>query len=79
MSLPSNKCNPETVVTEKELCLANDNQLHGSKRRIENGADGMTIQRAKIAEASGTLNIYLYVIMDVQMNIENGKLIDVLY
>ena len=37
------------------------------------------VQIAKLAETAGILNIYLYVIMDAQMNIKNGKLIDVLY
>ena len=62
-----------------DLRTTDDSQLHGSGRRIENGADGMTIPIGKTAEAAGTLNICLYVILDTQMNIENGKLVDVLY
>ena len=61
-----------------DLRTTDDSQLHGSGRRIENGADGMTIQIAKTAGAAGTLNIYMYVIMDTQNNIENGKRVDVL-
>ena len=38
----------------------------GSGKRIENGADGISIQINKTAEA---LNIYFYTIMDAQMNI----------
>ena len=62
-----------------DLRITDNSQLHGSKRRIENGADSITIQIAKNAEATGALNIYLHVLMDAQMNIENGKLVDVLY
>ena len=62
-----------------DLRTTDDNHLHGSGRRVENGADGITIQIANTAKAAGALNICLYVIMDAQLNIENGKLVNVIY
>ena len=62
-----------------DLRTTDDNQLHGSGRRIENASEGVTIQITKKAEAAGTLNIYLYVIMDAQLNIEDGRFVSALY
>ena len=56
-----------------------DDSLHGSGRRIENASEGVTVQIAKKAETAGALNMYLYVIMDAQLNIENGRFINALY
>ena len=58
-----------------DLRTTDDDRLHGSGRRIENASEGVTIQITKQAEAAGALNIYLYVIMDAQVNIENGKFV----
>ena len=69
--IPSNKRNPKTAVAEKELSAARKRMAY---REL---CWRMTIQIGKTAEAAGTLNIYL--IMDAQMNIENGKLVNVLY
>ena len=62
-----------------DLRTTDDDQLHGSGRRVENASEGVTIQISKKAEAAGTLNIYLYVIMDAQLNIENGRFISAIY
>ena len=62
-----------------DLRSTDDDQLHGTGRRIENASEGVTIQIAKTAEAAGVLNIYLYVIMDAQLNIENGRFVSALY
>ena len=56
-----------------------DDALHGSGRRIENASEGVTVQITKQAETAGTLNMYLYVIMDAQLNIENGRFISALH
>ena len=58
---------------------SDDDSLHGSGRRIENASDGVTVQIAKTAEAAGALNMYLYVVMDAQLNIENGRFVNALY
>jgi len=62
-----------------DLRTSDDDQLHGSGRRIENASEGLTIQITKKAEAAGALNIYLYVLMDAQLNIEDGRFVSALY
>ncbi len=62
-----------------DLRSTDDDQLHGTGRCVENASEGVTIQITKTAEAAGVLNIYLYVIMDAQLNIENGRFVLALY
>ena len=62
-----------------DLRTTDDDQLHGSGRRIENASEGVTIQITKKAEAAGALNVYLYVLMDAQLNIEDGRFVSALY
>ena len=50
--------------------MINENSLHG--RRIENALEGITLQIKKKVETAGTLNAYMYLIMDAQLNIQNG-------
>ena len=56
-----------------------ENTLHGTGRRIENASEGITLQIEKKAEAAGKLNAYIYLIMDAQLNIQDGKFSKVLY
>ena len=56
-----------------------DNALHGTGRRIENASEGITLQIEKKAEAAGKLNAYIYLIMDAQLNIQDGQFVSVLY
>ena len=56
-----------------DMRSSDDNKNHGSGRRIENGSEGITIQLEKDAETAGTLNCYIYVVMDAQLNIKNGR------
>ena len=58
-----------------DLKTSDDDRLHGSGRRIENASEGITIQITKKAEAAGALNIYLFVVMDAQLNIEDGRFV----
>ena len=62
-----------------DMRTTDDIQLHGSGRCIENRSDGITIKIAKTAGPAGAVNIYLFIIVDAQMNIENGRLVNVLY
>ena len=62
-----------------DLRTTDDDQLHGSGRRIENASEGITLQIAKKAETAGDLNIYVYLIMDAQLNIEDGRFVNALY
>ena len=46
---------------------------HGTGRCIENASEGIiTLQIEKKAESAGALNAYIYLIMDAQLNIQNG-------
>ena len=56
-----------------------ENELHGTGRRIENTSEGITLQIEKKAESAGALNAYIYLIMDVQLNIQNGTYVSAVY
>ena len=62
-----------------DLRTTDDDWLHGSGHRIENASEGVTIQLTKTAEAAGALNIYLYIIMDAQLNLEDGRFVSAVY
>ena len=62
-----------------DLRTIDDDRLHGSDRRVENVSEGVTIPITKQAEAADALNIYLYVIMDAQLNIENGRFVSAIH
>jgi hypothetical protein len=62
-----------------DLRSTDDNTLHGSGRRIENASEGVTLQISKTAETAGVLNLYLYVIIDAQINFEDGRFLQALY
>ena len=48
------------------------NALHRTGRRIENMSEGITLQIEKKAEMAGALKAYIYLIMDVQLNVKDG-------
>ena len=56
-----------------------ENSLHRTGRRIENASEGITLQIEKKAESAGALNAYIYLIMDAQLNIQNGAYVSALY
>ena len=56
-----------------------ENCLHGTGMRIENALEGITLQIEKKAETAGNLNAYIYLIMDAQLNIQNGAFVSALY
>ena len=58
----------------------NEHSLHGTGRRIENALEGITLQIEKKVETSAEkLNAYIYLIMDAQLNIQNGAFVSALY
>ena len=59
--------------------MIDENELHGTGRRIENASEGITLQIEKKAESPGALNAYVYLIMDAQLNIQNGTYISAVY
>ena len=56
-----------------------ENILHGTGRRIENASEGITLQIEKKEESAGNLSAYIYLIMDAQLNIQNGAFVSALY
>ena len=56
-----------------------ENELHGTGRRIENASEGITLQIEKKEESAGALNAYIYLIMDAQLNIQNGTYVSAVY
>ena len=59
--------------------MIDENELHGTGRRIENASEGITIQIEKKEESAGALNACIYLIMDAQLNIQNGTYVSVVY
>ena len=59
--------------------MIDKNSLHGTGRRTENASKGITLQIEKKAETVGALNAYIYLIMDAQLNIQNGAYVSPLY
>ena len=55
------------------------NELHGTGRHIDNASEGITLQIEKKAESAGTLNAYIYLIMDAQLNIQSGAYVSAVY
>ena len=56
-----------------------ENTLHGTGRRIENASEGIVLQIEKNSESAGNLNAYIYIIMDAQLNIQNGTIVSAIY
>ena len=60
-----------------------ENELHRTGTRIENveknASEGITLQIEKKEESAGALNAYIYLIMDAQLNIQNGAYISAVY
>ena len=56
-----------------------ENELHGTDRRIESASEGITLQIEKKAESPGALNAYIYLIMDAQLNFQNGTCVSAIY
>ena len=73
----------EYLVNKYALCLdfrmIDENELHGTGRRIENASEGITLQIEKKAESAGVLNAYIYLIMDAQLNIQSGAYVFAIY
>ena len=59
--------------------MIDEHELHRTGRCIENASEGITLQIEKKAESVGALNACIYLIMDVQLNIQNGAYISAVY
>ena len=56
-----------------------ENELHGTGRRMENASEGITLQIEEKEESAGALYAYICLIMDAQLNIQNGTYVSVVY
>ena len=56
-----------------------ENELHGTGRRIEYASESITLDIEKKGESAGALNAYIYRIMDAQLNIQNGAYVSAVY
>ena len=59
--------------------MIDENELQGTGRHIENASEGITLQIEKTEESARALNAYIYLIMDAQLNIQNGGYISAVY
>ena len=59
--------------------MTDENELHRTGRRIENASESITLQIEKKEESAGALNAYIYLIMDAQLNIQNGTYVFAVY
>ena len=59
--------------------MIDENDLHGTGKKMENASEGITLQIKKKAELAGNLSAYIYLIMDAQLHIQNGAYVSVLY
>ena len=59
--------------------MIDENELHRTGRHIENASEGIILQIEKKEESAGALNAYIYLIMDAQLNIQNGAYVSVVY
>ena len=59
--------------------MIDENELHGTGRRIENASEGIILQIEKKAAMAGALSAYIYLIMDAQLNIQSGTYISAIY
>ena len=59
--------------------MIDENELHRTGIRMENASEGITLQIEKKEESAGALNGYIYLIMDAQLNIQNGTYISAIY
>ena len=62
-----------------DFSTIDENELHGTGRQIGNTSGGITIQIEKKAESAGALKAYIYLIMDTQLNIQNGTYVSAVY
>ena len=59
--------------------MTDDGQLHGSGRHLNDTSQARVIHISKKPEATGPLNVYTYLIMDAQLNIEDGCFVTAIY
>ena len=56
-----------------------EKELYGTGRHTENPSEGIILQIEKKEESAGALNADIYLIMDAQLNIQNGAYVPAVY
>ena len=59
--------------------MIDENELHRTGRHVENASEGITLQIEEKEESGRALNAYIYLIMDAQLNIQNGAYVSAVY
>ena len=59
--------------------MIDEDELHGTGRCIENASKDITLQIEKKTESAGALNAYIYLIIDAQLNIQNGTYVSAVH
>ena len=59
--------------------MIDENALHGMGRGIGSARGGIPLWIEKKAEMAGALKVYIYFIMDDQLNIQNGVFDSAMY
>ena len=59
--------------------MIDENVLCGTGRGIENELEGITLQIEKKVETDGALNAFIYLIINAQLNIQNGTSVSAIY
>ena len=56
-----------------------ENELHGTGRQIGNTSGEINTQIEEKVESAGAFKAYIYLIMDAQLNIQNGAYVSAVY
>ena len=78
-NVSAGECLTDRYALWLDFRMIDENTLHGTGRRIENASEGITLQIEKKAESAGNLNAYIDLIMDAQLNIQNGAFVSAIY
>ena len=62
-----------------DLRTCDDTLLHGTGRRVENMGQGISIEINKTKGKDEPIDVYIYVLSDAQLNIQEERLRDVVY
>ena len=62
-----------------DMRSTDDNSLHGTGRKLDTSSDGVTIHLERAAETAGDLTCYIFVIMDAQINIKEGRFLSAIF
>ena len=62
-----------------DMRSSDDNSVHGNGRRIDNGSEGLTLLLEKEELTDEPIDMFVYVVSDAQVNIEQGRLKEIMF